>query len=124
MRLSAGFIDTFSTAIDDLPRADQANQLKVLAVLAQTGRFSCFEASANQTIARTMTALMRGPLVESYVPDSYKSKAESGGVSIQPIANCLTERSPKIAGFGVGTAFGRIEGAVNARDPRQCSPKR
>ena len=79
MRLSAGFIDTFSTAIDDLPRADQANQLKVLAVLAQTGRFSCFEASANQTIARTMTALMRGPLVESYVPDSYKSKAESGG---------------------------------------------
>jgi len=73
------FIDTFSVGLDEMPRRDQRNPLKVLAVMEKAGRFSTFEASANQTIARTVTDLMRGPWVESYVPDSYKGKPEIGG---------------------------------------------
>jgi hypothetical protein len=73
------FIDRFSAGLDEMKRADQRDPLKVLAVLAQKGKFSCFEASENATIARTMTNLMHGPLIESYTPDDYKSQPEPGG---------------------------------------------
>jgi len=51
----------FSSGIDDLPRRKQADDLAVLRVLAETKRFSVFEAGANDTIARTMTRLMASP---------------------------------------------------------------
>jgi hypothetical protein len=73
------FVDRFSAGLDEMKRKDQRDPLKVLTVLARTGRFSCFEASENADIAKTMTALMRGPLIESYVPDSYRGKPEPGG---------------------------------------------
>lgn len=73
------FVDRFSAGLDDMPRKDQRSQIKVLRVLARTGKFSCFEASENQVIAGTVTALMHGPWIERYVPDSYKGKPEPGG---------------------------------------------
>ena len=73
------FVDRFSAGLDEMKRKDQRDHLKVLSVLARTGKFSCFEASENMTIARTMTALMHGPLVESYTPDEYRAKPEPGG---------------------------------------------
>lgn len=51
------FIDTFSTGIDEMKRKDQFDPVKVLQVLKSHPRFSSFEASANQTIARTITLL-------------------------------------------------------------------
>ena len=50
-------ICNFSTALDGLSRKDQADDEKVIACLRKSGRFSAFEASANPTIARTMTRL-------------------------------------------------------------------
>jgi hypothetical protein len=47
----------FSAGLDDLTRKQQADPAAVLRVLHRTGRFSVFEATANITIARTMTAL-------------------------------------------------------------------
>jgi len=52
---------SFSVGIDEMPRRKQADDLAVLRVLAETQRFSIFEATANQTIARTMTRLMASP---------------------------------------------------------------
>ena len=43
-----------SVGLDELPKKRQANMYDVATVLAKTGRFSVFEATANQTIARTM----------------------------------------------------------------------
>lgn len=51
-------IDMFSAGLDDLTRKHQADHIEVLRVLARTGRFSLFEASENDTIARTMTRLI------------------------------------------------------------------
>ena len=52
-------ICTFTVGIDELPRRKQRDPLEVARVLAQHGRFSVFEATANQDIARTMDKLMR-----------------------------------------------------------------
>jgi len=73
------FVDRFSIGLEDLSRKDAANDLIVLKLITDKGRFSCFEASDNPTIAATVTRLMHGPFVESYVPDTYKSKPEPGG---------------------------------------------
>jgi hypothetical protein len=43
-------------------RADQRDPVKVLKVLHKCKRFSVFEATANQTIAKTMTDLCTGKL--------------------------------------------------------------
>lgn len=51
------FVCSFSEGLDDLKRKDQANAVAVLRVLQRAGRFSIFEATANQTIARTMSRL-------------------------------------------------------------------
>jgi len=51
-------IDRFSAVLDDLTRKQQSDHIEVLRVLARTGRFSCFEASENMVIARTMTRLL------------------------------------------------------------------
>ena len=50
-------ICSFSAGIDDLTRKEQRNNEAVVAVLREAGRFSVFEASANEDIARTMTRL-------------------------------------------------------------------
>jgi len=61
---------SFSTGLDDMKRKDQRDHLKVLRVMAAAGRFSVFEATANPTIARTVTYLYHrsradgGPLLK------------------------------------------------------------
>lgn len=57
------YIDTFSGAIGDMKRKDQADRMKVLAVLAKSPRFSVFDATDNQTIARSLEWLRRGGLI-------------------------------------------------------------
>lgn len=51
-------IDCFSSGLDDLPRAKQKDVFSVLQVLDKCKRFSVFEATANDDIARMMTRLM------------------------------------------------------------------
>ena len=48
----------FSFGLDDLTRKQQRDYVAVLRVLKRTGGFSAFEASANDTIATTMTRLL------------------------------------------------------------------
>jgi hypothetical protein len=62
--MNAVFICSFTSGIDELPRKEQAQFEPVLRVLDATGRFSVFEATANQTIAKTMTRLMASEYVE------------------------------------------------------------
>lgn len=50
---------SFSVGLDDLSRKAQADHAVVLNLLRLKGRFSVFEASANPTIAATMTHLCR-----------------------------------------------------------------
>lgn len=45
---------SFSSGLDDLKRKDQRDVVKVLRILAQCGRYSAFEATANMDIARMM----------------------------------------------------------------------
>jgi|TARA_Y100000310_G_scaffold324032_1_gene385353 hypothetical protein len=52
-------IDYFGVGLEDMPRKDQANDEKVLAVLREAKRFSAFEASANNVIAATITRLCK-----------------------------------------------------------------
>lgn len=58
------FVDRFSVGLDELTRKQQRSTKDVLRVLHQAGRFSQFEASDNDVIARTMTTIMAGDLVE------------------------------------------------------------
>ena len=50
-------ICSMSSGLDDMKRKDQRDVVKVLRVLAECGRYSIFEATANQTIARMMDQL-------------------------------------------------------------------
>lgn len=52
--MSSIHICCFSSGLDDMKRKDQNDVVKVLRVLAQCGRYSVFEATANQTIAVMM----------------------------------------------------------------------
>ena len=59
------FLDRFTAGLDDLTRKQQADPIAVLRVLKRTRRFSCFEASENDVIAKTMTYLCHSPLIET-----------------------------------------------------------
>lgn len=56
--MSTAILCSFTSGLDDLTRKQQCDPVAVLRVLQATGRFSVFEATANQTIARMMTRLM------------------------------------------------------------------
>lgn len=58
-------ICSFSTGLEDLPRKKQADISEVLRVMKENGRFSCFEASANPTIAKTMDRIMQEGFAKS-----------------------------------------------------------
>jgi hypothetical protein len=47
----------FSAGLDDLSRKEQADPAVVLSTLKRLGRYSCFEASDNRVIAKTMDSL-------------------------------------------------------------------
>lgn len=55
---------SFSSAIGEMNPKDQRSYTKVLAVLKQNPRFSCFEASERPAIANTMTSLKIQGLIE------------------------------------------------------------
>ena len=65
MKDGAIIIDRFSAGLDDLARTEQGDLGAVLRVLHRTGRFSCFEACENPTIAATMTTICQGGYVET-----------------------------------------------------------
>lgn len=67
------FIDRFSAGLDELTRKQQADPAAVLRVLQKTKRFSCFEASANETIGRTVTRLIHKG-AEVVKPDGSRKK--------------------------------------------------
>jgi len=56
-------IDRFSAGLDELTRKQQADPKAVLRVLEITKRFSCFEASENDVIARTITRMIHKGLI-------------------------------------------------------------
>ena len=55
---TAFHVDWFSTELDELNRKQKADHIEVLRVLARTGRYSIFEATKNQVIAKTMDHLL------------------------------------------------------------------
>lgn len=71
--MSRMIVDRFSAGLDDLTRKQQADHIAVLRVLKRTGRFSAFEASENDTIARMMTRLLTKSLT-TVEPDGTKHK--------------------------------------------------
>lgn len=58
-------VDNFSSGLDDLPRKQQGDAGAVLRVLDKCKRFSVFEATANERIARTMDYVFKAELVRS-----------------------------------------------------------
>lgn len=55
--MTAAIICSFSGGLDSLPRKSQRDIVAVLRVLQRAGRFSVFEATANDTLATMMTRL-------------------------------------------------------------------
>jgi len=55
----------FSAGLDDLSRKEQADPATVLRTLKRLGRYSCFEASDNRVIAKTMDSLQERKLLVS-----------------------------------------------------------
>jgi hypothetical protein len=54
--MTRAYVDCFG-ALPAMRRREQRDTIHVGRAVALAGRFSCFEASANDTIARTMTVL-------------------------------------------------------------------
>ena len=54
---------SFTDGLEDMRRADQSNPVMVMRILVASGRFSVFEATANDTIARMMTRLYHKTLI-------------------------------------------------------------
>ena len=76
-------IDRFSAGLDELTRKQQKDISCVLKVLDATGRFSVFEATENQHIAKTMDLVMKQKLVwvdreKSNYPWTYVTLTDAG----------------------------------------------
>jgi hypothetical protein len=67
--MSRTIVCSFSSGLDELKRNQQSDHVLVLAMLKAAGRFSAFEASANQFIAGTITDLFHAPKVVQYRND-------------------------------------------------------
>lgn len=67
MTRTAIFLCSFTEGLDDMPRRKQGDLREVLRVLDANPRkrFSVFEATANQTIATTMTRLVHEGYIET-----------------------------------------------------------
>jgi hypothetical protein len=70
MKHSVVFIDDFSTSIDDLTEAQQADNKTVLRCLERDKQFSVFDVTANQTIATTVERLAKNGFI-SYAGGVY-----------------------------------------------------
>lgn len=58
VRAGPCFIDCFDTGLHELPRKLQRDARTVALHIAKSGRFSAFEASDNQDIARSITRVL------------------------------------------------------------------
>lgn len=58
------FTDRFTAGLDELTVKQSRDTVAVLKILDRTKRFSCFEASANMTIANAMTDIFKRGLVK------------------------------------------------------------
>ncbi|MDG4853886.1 MULTISPECIES: hypothetical protein [unclassified Mesorhizobium] len=84
------FIDCWSVGLDDIPRK-QITPERILTILQREGRFSNFEATANQVIARAITAIVNSNLVETYRPASLKgSDGTLGPMFVSPKQACAS----------------------------------
>ena len=61
--MSTMIVDNFTSGLDDLTRKQQRDIAIVLKVLEKHKRFSVFEATANDVIARTMDEVYKGKYV-------------------------------------------------------------
>ena len=61
--MSVMIVDNFTSGLDDLTRKQQGDEGAVLQVLEQHKRFSVFEATATDRIARTMDYVFKAGLV-------------------------------------------------------------
>lgn len=70
--MSGGVHICYTTSgLDELTRRKQRDSLAVAQMLVQTGRFSVFEATANEDIARTVTRLERKLGWFEYEPQTF-----------------------------------------------------
>ena len=80
-------IDRFSAGLDELTRRQQADPREVLRCLDRIKRFSIFEATDNQTIAKTMDLLEERKLIVTTprgYPWSDVELTEAGRRMIEP----------------------------------------
>lgn len=61
---SVVFIDSFSVGLDEINRKSQRNPVRVLRLIYRAGKFSIFEATANEVIANTLGWLQGGGYFE------------------------------------------------------------
>jgi hypothetical protein len=59
------YVDCFTAGLDDLKRKEQRDMRTVLKKLSTMKRFSVFEASDNDVIAKTMTDICQGGYIET-----------------------------------------------------------
>lgn len=69
--IDPAFIDTFTCGLDDLAIRKQRSTAYVLQHLERTGRFSVFEATANDTIAATIDRIIERGYVETDITSGY-----------------------------------------------------
>lgn len=65
------FIDSFSVGLDDLPVRKQRNTRVVLQAVVSAGRYSVFEATANDVIATTMDRIVAHGLVDTDISSGF-----------------------------------------------------
>lgn len=92
-------ICSFSSGLDELTRKEQKDPVAVLRVLKAGGRFSAFEATANQTIASMMDRLCNKgfSVVRSGVRTDYGRLIEADSTTLYPWTNVkLTEGGERL----------------------------
>lgn len=57
--MSTMIVDRFSAGLDDLSRKEQKNHVAVLRAMSKMTRYSVFEATENDSIARTLDYIIK-----------------------------------------------------------------
>ncbi|RUW81516.1 MAG: hypothetical protein E5V52_04450 [Mesorhizobium sp.] len=85
------FIDCWSVGLDEIPRKLITPE-RILTILQREGRFSNFEATANQVIARAITSIVDSNLVETYRPGEPQGerRLSLGLMSVSPRQACAS----------------------------------
>lgn len=73
MKKSMSIICSLSSGLDDMKKVDQRDPIKVLRVLAACKRYSIFEATDNQSIARTISRMHNKAYVQIMPDDTRKN---------------------------------------------------